>query len=258
LIRPYQRAIVAFSGGCDSAFVLKVSRGVLGRENVRAVIAKSPSLPETELEEARQIAREVDAPLVEIETHELDNPMYASNPINRCYFCKSELYADLVGLAKAWGFGVVFNGVHQGDLGDWRPGLAAAAEFGVKSPLIEAGFTKEEIRFFSRELGLSVWSKPQAACLSSRIPFGARVTRERLKQVEEGEAILKGLGFKVVRLRWQEKKATLEVGSQETKFFFENPALRSSILKGLKELGFQTVEICLEGYRTGRFNPREP
>ena len=255
IISSYSRALVAFSGGCDSAFVLKVSREVLGRENVLAVIAKSPSLPESELEEAKKIARAIDAELFVIETNELENPNYVSNPTTRCYFCKSELYSHLAPLAQKFGFPFILNGTHQGDLGDWRPGLKAADEHGVRSPLVEAGFQKEEIRFVSRELGLSTWSKPQAACLSSRIPFGVSITPERLKQVERGEAVLKELGFETVRLRWFGKTAQIEVGSSETRVFFQNPQVREKTLAQLKNIGFQNIDLNLQGYQSGRFNP---
>jgi len=221
IIRSYKRVLVAFSGGCDSAFVLKVARDVLGRENVLAVIAKSPSLPKRELEEARQIAGEIGSPLLEIETRELEDPRYAANPVNRCYFCKSELYSHLVPLAQERGFNFILNGTNRDDLGDWRPGLAAAREHEIKSPLVEAGFTKEEIRSTSRELGLSTWSKPQAACLSSRIPYGRSVTREGLRQVERGEEVLKDLGFRTVRLRWFDRRAKSKSRRKRPRFFLK-------------------------------------
>jgi len=255
IFRSYGRVLVAFSGGADSAFVLKVAREVLGKENVLAVIAKSPSLPASELEEARAVASEIDAPLVEIETRELDNPNYTANPVNRCYFCKTELYSHLAPLARELGFSHIVNGTNQDDLGDWRPGLKAAQENQIKSPLVEAGFTKKEIREASQQLGLSTWSKPQAACLSSRIPFGMDVTPERLEQVEQSEAVLKNLGFEVVRLRWFDKNAQIEVGPDETRIFFQDAEIREKVFAQLKNLGFETVELNLQGYRTGRFNP---
>ncbi len=256
VIRSYKKVLVAFSGGCDSAFVLKVCRDVLGRANVLAAIAKSPSLPESELHEAKEIACAIDAELLVIETHELENSNYAKNPINRCYFCKSELYSHLLPEAQARGFNFILNGTNQDDLGDWRPGLKAAEEHSVKSPLVEAGLNKEEIREISKDLGLSTWNKPQAACLSSRIPFGTEVTPERLKQIEQGEEILKGLGFHTVRLRWFEKTAMIEVGSEETPLFFKDAAIRGKTLEGLKDLGFHTLLLNLQGYRSGRFNPQ--
>jgi len=254
-IRSCEKVLVAFSGGCDSAFVAKFSRDVLGKENVKAAIAKSPSLPERELEEARKIAREIDVELFEIETRELENPSYTANPVQRCYFCKSELYAHLVPLARRLGFRHVLNGTNHDDLGDWRPGLRAAEEKGVLSPLLEAGLSKAEIRLASRELGLSTWSKPQAACLSSRIPFGVPITPEKLKQVERGEEILRGLGFEVVRLRWLGERAMIEVDREETKLFFQNSEVRKNALRQLKKLGFRSVDLNLQGYRRGRFNP---
>ena len=257
ILLSYRRVLVAFSGGSDSAFVLKMAREVLGKENVLAVIAKSPSLPARELEEARQIAREIDAELLEIETRELENSNYAANSVNRCYFCKSELYSRLEPVAKERGFHFILNGTNTDDLGDWRPGLKAAGEHAVKSPLVEAAFNKEAVRLASRSLGLSTWSKPQAACLSSRIPFGASVTADKLRQVERGEEILKELGFRVVRLRWLGATALIEVGLEETKTFFQNPAVRKKTIEGLKFLGFETIDLSLEGYHSGRFNPRD-
>ena len=254
----YQKVLVAFSGGADSALVLRVSREVLGRENVKAVIAKSPSLPDAELREARQMAREIDAELFEIETRELENPGYSQNASNRCYFCKSELYGRLVPLAQNLGFSFILNGTQLDDLGDWRPGLQAAQEYQVKSPLVEAGFRKQDVRAVSRELGLSTWSKPQAACLSSRIPYGIRVTPEKLKQVDRGEEIIKSFGFKVVRLRWFGEKAHVEVATEETSLFFQHPEIRQMVLSRLKEIGFHTVELFLPGYRSGRLNSLIP
>jgi len=233
-----------------------MAREVLGRENAKAVIAKSPSLPRREFEEAREIARDLDAELLEIETHELENPNYTANPLNRCYFCKSELYSKLLPLAEKLGLNYVLNGTHRDDLSDWRPGLKAADEYRIKSPLVEAGFAKEEIRLASRQMGLSTWSKPQAACLSSRIPYGWEVTPQRLKQIERGEEILKGLGFEVIRLRWLGGRASIEVGQEETRVFFQNPKVRESVLTGLRGIGFESVDLNLEGYRSGRFNPK--
>ena len=255
IIRSYEKVFVAFSGGSDSAFVLKVARECLGRENAVAVIAKSPSLPESEYEEAKQIAAEIGAELLTVETRELENADYAANPVNRCYFCKTELYSHLTPLAEKLGFRFILNGTNQDDLGDWRPGLKAAEEFEIKSPLVEAGFTKPEIREASQALGLSTWSKPQAACLSSRLPFGTAVTLDRLKQIEEGEEILKCLGFRVVRLRWFGEEAVIEVGSDETEIFFQNSELRKESISRLKALGFRHVQLSLQGYRSGRFNP---
>ncbi len=256
IIQGYGRVLVAFSGGADSAFVLKVAREVLGRENVLAVIAKSPSLPESEFEAAREIAREIDAEFLVIETHELENPSYARNSTRRCYFCKSELYSHLIPIARERGIRFILNATNQDDLGDWRPGLEAALAYEVKSPLVHAGLGKEEIRYYSHELGLSTWSKPQAACLSSRIPFGTRVTVERLNQIEQAEAGLKELGFGVVRLRWFGERALIEVGPEETARFFCDSKIRQGALTRLKELGFKTIELEISGYRPGRFNPQ--
>lgn len=266
LIRSYGRALVAFSGGADSAFVLKICREALGPENVTAVIAQSPSLPQSELEAAQRIAGEIGVELLVIRTRELENPEYAQNSTRRCYFCKSELYFHLMAMAKekegdSVGHPpVIVNGINRDDLLDWRPGLEAAREYGVKSPLVEAGFGKEEIRFYSHELGLSTWSKPAAACLSSRIPFGTTVTRERLRHIEEGEEVLKALGFRIVRLRWRDQKgascALIEVGRDEVGIFFQNREIRESAALRLKQIGFASIDLELAGYRPGRFNPQ--
>ncbi|MBI2167555.1 MAG: ATP-dependent sacrificial sulfur transferase LarE [Candidatus Omnitrophica bacterium] len=262
IIHSYGRVLVAFSGGADSAFVLKICRDVLGPENVKPVIAKSPSLPQSELEAARCVAGEIGAEFLVIETRELENPEYAANSTRRCYFCKGELYSCLLPLAEKFGMQFVVNGINRDDLGDWRPGLRAAREYGIKSPLVEAEFGKEEIRFYSRQLGLSTWSKPQAACLSSRIPFGTKVTADRLRQIETGEETLKAFGFRTVRLRWMGRgglsnlpSASVEVGQEEVGIFFQNQEIRESVTARLRQLGFKSIDLELAGYRPGRFNP---
>lgn len=255
LIQSYGRVLVAYSGGADSAFVLRVAREVLGKANVTAVIAKSPSLPESEFQAAKKVADEIDAELLVVETEELKDPGYAANSNRRCFFCKSELYSRLLPIARERGGALLINGTNRDDLGDWRPGLEAGRDYGVKSPLTEAGFGKEEVRFYSRQLGLSTAEKPQAACLASRVPFGTEVTEERLRQIEAAEEILKQLRFNVVRVRWIERSALMEVGPEEVSRFFRDREIRENVLVRLKKLGFDSVAIDPEGYLPGRFNP---
>jgi len=251
IIKNYQSVLVAFSGGVDSAFVLKVARDVLGRECVKAVTAQSESVAGRELEAAKQLANQLDAEHIIIKTHELENEHYRANPTERCYFCKTELYDRLIPMAKEWNLNVICNGTNADDLGDFRPGLKAGNEHGIKSPLVEAGFTKAEVRNAARALGLSVWDKPAEPCLSSRLPYGHEITIDQLKQVETGENFLKDLGFKVVRLRHFGTKARLELGRDEFVRLMD-AALCSEITDFIRSLGFKTV--IFEPYTSGRLN----
>lgn len=253
IVKSYGSALVAFSGGVDSAFVLKVARDVLGKERVKAVTAKSPSLPERELEEACALARALDVDQLVIETEELKKQGYQANEGDRCYFCKETLYETLRPVADAEGLREILNGTQLDDLGDHRPGLKAAEQFRVKSPLVEAGFTKEDVRQYSRLLGLSTWDKPAEACLSSRIPHGERVTVEKLGQVEKAEGLLKDLGFRVVRVRHHGAIARIEVGQDEMEKFSDE-ALCLRVVEHLKSLGFLYVTLDLQGYRVGSLN----
>lgn len=246
--------VVAFSGGCDSALMAKVARDVLGRDRVKAVTAKSESLPQAEIKEVESFTERFDMDHFWIETREIENPNYAANPANRCYFCKSELYTHLKNFAVQWNIKTIVNGANVDDLGDWRPGLRAAAEYEIKSPLVEAGFIKAEVRELSRQLGLSTWDKPAAPCLSSRFPYGEHITPAKLRQVDLGEAFLKECGFRIVRLRYFGNTAKLELGKEEIIQLHSNSALRERITNQLKYLGFQSVEIDPEGYRSGKLN----
>ena len=251
IIKQYESVLVAFSGGIDSTFVLKVARDVLGRDRVKAVTASSKSVPERELEEAKKIAIELDVKHQIIQTQEMDNPAYRSNPMNRCYFCKTELYDHLIPTAKAWNLKTICNGTNLDDLSDHRPGLIAASEQGIKSPLVEAGLTKKEVRELSREMGIRIWDKSAAPCLSSRFPYGHEITAEKLKQVETGENFLKDLGFKVIRLRHYGKKACLELGQEEF-IRLMDVALRNQVTEFILSLGFKTA--VFESYQSGRLN----
>lgn len=244
------RVIVAFSAGIDSTLVLKVAVDRLG-DNALAVTAVSASLAEAEREEACELARQIGARHLLLETHELDDPAYAANPTNRCYFCKTELYTELIALAQREGYPFILNGANADDVGDYRPGEQAAREFGVRAPLREAGFTKAHVRALARELGLPNWDKPAMACLSSRLPYGTPVTRAALSQVERAEGYLRRLGFRQVRVRHHNDLARIEVERADLARLIE---LGPQIHAELKALGYIYVTADLLGFRSGSLN----
>lgn len=253
VFRSYGSALVAFSGGADSTFVLKVARDALGKDRVKAATAKSESLAEREFEASQTLARLIDVEQIVIETRELDKEGYAANSPDRCFFCKETLYETLIPIARREGLAVICNGTHVDDLGDYRPGLRAARDFSISSPLVEAGFTKADIRRSSRELGLPTWDKPAEPCLSSRIPYGERVTPEKLERIEKAEDFLKGLGFRVVRVRHHGDMARIETDREELETLLD-PATRERITQAFRSFGFQYVTVDLEGFRTGSLN----
>ena len=256
LLRSYESCLVAYSGGVDSVFLARVAHEVLG-ERALAVIADSPSLPRRELAEALEIAARFHIPVRVVRTAEFSNPDYLSNPVNRCYYCKHELFTELEPLARAEGFKVIAYGENASDIGDHRPGAQAAREFRVCAPLKDIGLTKAEIRAFSAELGLPTAEKPQMACLSSRIPYGEAVTPAKLAMIEAAEYCLRDLGFHDVRVRHHELTqghlARIEVGASEMpKFLAGDNAQR--ITTALKALGYAQVTLDLLGYRRGSAN----
>lgn len=247
-----ESALIAYSGGVDSVFLTKVAYQRLGKR-VKAVTAVSPSYPTYEREETERIARDIGIDHQVIETRELENPDYRANRGDRCYYCKTELYGLCAEQAKSSGIQWILNGVNLDDLGDYRPGLKAAEEGGVRSPLVEAGLTKKEIRELSRELGLPTWNKQALACLSSRFPPGVEVTEERLGRIDRIETELVRMGFKTLRVRFHEPIARIEVGCDEFERFLE-AGIRETVERICRENGFLYATLDLGGYKTGSLN----
>lgn len=260
LLRSYGSCLVAYSGGVDSVFLACVAHEVLG-DRALAVIADSPSLPRRELEEALEVGQRFGIPVRVVRTQEFQNAEYLANPANRCYFCKHELFTELVPLAKAEELAVIVYGENASDAGDFRPGARAAGEFQVRAPLKDAGLTKADIRELSAQLGLPTAEKPQMACLSSRIPYGEAVTSEKLSMIEQAENVLRDLGFYDVRVRHHELKqgclARIEVGSAEMAGILSNEG-PGRVVAALREIGYAHVTLDLLGYRRGSVNETQP
>jgi pyridinium-3,5-biscarboxylic acid mononucleotide sulfurtransferase len=247
------RVVVAFSGGADSALVLAMSQKVLGNENVLAVTAESESLAERELLGAQKVAAELGVEHLILRTHEMDSPEYRANPINRCYHCKSELYSRLQAIAEKRNITHMVNGINQDDLGDHRPGIIAAREFGVLSPLSQAGFNKNDVRELSRQLGLTTSEKPAMPCLSSRVPYGEPISPEKLAMIEQAEDLLLSLGFTQLRVRHHGEIARIELLKEEMPEFLAD-AIAETVQQRFKQIGFKYVTLDLEGFRSGRLN----
>lgn len=252
ILRAMQSVLVCYSGGIDSAFVLAVAHAELGARAL-GVTAVSPSLPPAELEDAKRIAQKLGAAHRLVESNEIERPEYVQNGPDRCFHCKSELYSVTAHKRVEFGMAVVVNGTNLDDLGDYRPGLKAAEDNGVRSPLVEARFTKADVRAAAKLIGMDVWDKPAAACLSSRIPYGTSVTRERLTQVGNFEAELHALGFRQIRVRWHDQIARIEVDLGELPRLLTEGTRERIVLAG-KRHGFRYVTLDLGGYRTGSLN----
>jgi uncharacterized protein len=252
IFQPLGPVMVAFSGGVDSTFVLKAAYEVLG-DGVLALTTTSPTMPSDDRRSALEMAQLIGARHLVIESDELAIPGYAGNPLNRCYLCKNNLFTVCEAKAAELGFDVIVDGLNLDDLHDYRPGIKAATEKRVRHPLVEAEMTKADIRALSRSMGLPTWDRPASPCLSSRFPYGTRITPEGLRQVEEGEQLLHAMGFAVARVRYHGDLARIEVETDAIGRLLQ-PEVRATLERELTKFGFRFVTVDLKGFRSGSLN----
>jgi uncharacterized protein len=250
ILTDFGSVVVAYSGGTDSTLVLKVAQEVLGNKVV-AMTAISASLPSADRVEAEQIVNQIGAKHILVESEETSNPEYLANTPDRCFFCKKETYGKLSAYAKQIGFKTIVDGTNADDISDYRPGRQAAGDYNVRSPLLEAGFTKTEIRQLAKELGLPNWDKPAAACLASRIPYGTMITLDALLQIERAEALLHSLGLRQLRVRHHGQVARIEAEPGDFMHLLEH---RNEVVTKLKTIGYVYITLDLAGFRSGSMN----
>lgn len=254
-LKNMDKVMIAFSGGVDSTFLVKAAKDILGK-NAIAITAKSAAFPERELQEAIEFCQQEEIRHLIIESEELDDPEFGKNPLNRCYLCKKQLFTKILRIAAEFGVEYVVEGSNMDDLYDYRPGRQALEELGIRSPLLQAELTKEDIRHLSKEQGLSTWDKPSFACLSSRIPYGEEINAMKLKMIDAAEQYLHTLGFRQVRVRHHGDIARIEVSSRDNPRIIE-PDLAQKIYKKFADIGFAYTALDIKGYRSGSMNEKE-